>query len=476
MTDPSSLLLLSTLLKGGTSPVQKVIESIFLLKSIVDINLGNMVTRLVKFFKSYWYKYRKIITYSYTIGIGLRGKEETNANTALQAIYDYIIRNCKVKDIIQCEKRRAGYYFDSINDNTNVIIPIMKNTLKLKDHIYCYSTESELELTESTNYIELKHVKLHIYSDTLSQRTISGFLKEIISLYEEKINKEAFGTTLKILSWNSMTSSEESDEDECNYQIFENESSVTFDNLILPYETDMTIKQRLKYFNENKATYVSKGKPYTFGLCLYGPPGTGKTSFIKALANETRRHICMISFNESMTLSDLQKIFYSNIKNGKKISPKDLIFVIPEADGHNIFLKREYQTDVEHSSTLSLTDDSTERDKFIKKKKSASGVTLQDWLNIFNGLVEVTGAIFIMTTNHIDKLDPALIRPGRMDLVIELTNCETTEVERMITYLFDLDEQVSVDKKNDGKYSPAQINELCCQYSNDLDGLLTLLN
>jgi len=81
-----------------------------------------------------------------------------------------------------------------------------------------------------------------------------------------------------------------------------------------------------------------------------------------------------------------------------------------------------------------------------------------------------------MTTNHIDKLDPALIRPGRMDLVIELTNCETTEVERMITYLFDLDEQVSVDKKNDGKYSPAQINELCCQYSNDLDGLLTLLN
>ena len=42
----------------------------------------------------------------------------------------------------------------------------------------------------------------------------------------------------------------------------------------------------------------------------------------------------MISFDETMTLSDLQKIFYSNIKNGKKISPKDLIFVIPEADGH----------------------------------------------------------------------------------------------------------------------------------------------
>ena len=269
MVDPSSLLVLSTLLKGNSSPVQKVIESIFLFKSIIDFNVNNLFTRLIKWVKSYWYKYRKIITYSYTIGIGLKGKEETNANTALQAIYDFIIKNCNVKDIIQCDKRRSGYFFDSINDNTNIIIPIMKNTLKLKDDIYCYSTETDLDLAESTNYIELKHVKLHIYSDTLSQQNISSFLKNIIDIYEDKKNKEAFGTSLKILSWNNLSTSEESDEDDCDYQIFDNESAITFNNLILPYQTDLTIKQRLQYFNENKAVYVSKGKPYTFGLCLF---------------------------------------------------------------------------------------------------------------------------------------------------------------------------------------------------------------
>ena len=224
MVDPSNLLVLSTLLKGDKSPFQKVIESIFVFKSIIDFNVNNLFYRLIKWVKSYWYKYRKIITYSYTIGIGLKGKEETNANIALQAIYDYIIINCNVKDIIRCDKRKSGYFFDSINDDTNIIIPIMKNTLKLKDDIYCYSTEVELDLTETTNYIELKHVKLHIYSDTLSQQNISSFLKNIIDLYEDKKNKEAFGTSLKILSWNNLTSSDDSDEeDDCDYQIFDNE-------------------------------------------------------------------------------------------------------------------------------------------------------------------------------------------------------------------------------------------------------------
>ena len=183
--------------------------------------------------------------------------------------------------------------------------------------------EVDLDLAETKNYIELSNVKLHIYSDTLSQQDISSFLKNIIDLYEDKKNKEAFGTSLKILSWNNLTSSDDSEEDDnCDYQIFDNESSITFDNLILPSNTDMIIKQRLQYFNENKKIYVSKGKPYTFGLCLRGPPGTVKLVLLK-LANETKRHICMISFDETMTLSDLQKIFYSNIKNGKKeISPK----------------------------------------------------------------------------------------------------------------------------------------------------------
>ena len=67
MVEPSSLLVLSTLLKGDSSPFQKVIQSIFIFKSIIDFNVNNLFYRLIKWVKSYWYKYRKIITYSYIL-------------------------------------------------------------------------------------------------------------------------------------------------------------------------------------------------------------------------------------------------------------------------------------------------------------------------------------------------------------------------------------------------------------------------
>ena len=53
--------------------------------------------------------------------------------------------------------------------------------------------------------------------------------------------------------------------------------------------------------------------------------------------------------------------------------------------------------------------------------------------------------------------------------------CKTKEVERMITYLFDLDHQISLEINIDDKYSPAEVNELCCQYSSNLDGLLSFI-
>ena len=55
-----------------------------------------------------------------------------------------------------------------------------------------------------------------------------------------------------------------------------------------------------------------KGIPYTLGLLFYGPPGTGKTSSIKAIANETGRHVINIHMSAIKTKSQLKKLFYDD--------------------------------------------------------------------------------------------------------------------------------------------------------------------
>ena len=76
-----------------------------------------------------------------------------------------------MKDIIRCDKRKSGYFLDSLNDDdTTIIIPIMKNTLKLKDQIYIQ--QSYLDLAETKNYIDVLNyifIQIHTHSSFLKK-------------------------------------------------------------------------------------------------------------------------------------------------------------------------------------------------------------------------------------------------------------------------------------------------------------------
>jgi cytidylate kinase len=70
------------------------------------------------------------------------------------------------------------------------------------------------------------------------------------------------------------------------------------------------LKERVFTFLNNREWYINKGLPYTLGILLSGPPGTGKTSIIKALANDSKRHIINVNFRDCTTKSQLYKLFY----------------------------------------------------------------------------------------------------------------------------------------------------------------------
>ena len=154
---------------------------------------------------------------------------------------------------------------------------------------------------------------------------------------------------------------------------------------------DRAIKQRLverfKWFLGAETWHLSRGIPWKLGIVLHGPPGTGKTSLIHALASDLGFDIKYIK-----SLHGLGAAFLS----GK---PGDL-FVIEAIDTI--------------AGGLSRDDDRT------ADARSPGGSALHEILNSMDGMQTPDGLKFIVTTNHIDKLDPAIVRPGRIDDVIEI--------------------------------------------------------
>lgn len=176
--------------------------------------------------------------------------------------------------------------------------------------------------------------------------------------------------------------------------------------VILPQEQKTKIVDDLKWFLENKQWYMDRGIPYHRGYLFDGAPGCGKTSIISALAGEVKKDIC------SLSLSTLK-------------SDKDLMEAICEADDNAIIALEDI--DCATAAARTREDD---------KEEDGGGVTLAGLLNILDGVITPDGRIFVMTTNYPERLDAALIRPGRVDVheTFEYLNKELQEEMSKLFY------------------------------------------
>ena len=146
----------------------------------------------------------------------------------------------------------------------------------------------------------------------------------------------------------------------------------------------------VKEFLKAQKWYTDRGVPYRRGYLLYGPPGTGKTSFIQALAGELDYSVAMINLSEIGMTDDLLAQLLTQL-------PEKSILLLEDVDAA---LVNRRQRDSDGYSGRTVT---------------ASGL-----LNALDGLAAGEDRIAFLTTNHIDRLDPALIRPGRVDMMVRI--------------------------------------------------------
>lgn len=248
------------------------------------------------------------------------------------------------------------------------------------------------------------------------------------------------------------------------------------------------VKDRIHLFINNPQWYEEKGIPYTLGIMLHGPPGTGKTSLIKAIAKDTKRHIFNIKLHKDTTQTQLRNLFFNEsvyvLHNGKtesyNIPLDERIYVIEDIDCLTDVVKDREAIAVKENKNEMLpqmasqmapqmitgyTDNRMMGTKLSNdntlgvKQETSEGLTLSFVLNLLDGILETPGRILIVTTNKPETLDKAFIRPGRIDLNVEVGYCTLEMIKEMFAFFFDnYGSEFEVEYKN--KITPAELNKI----------------
>jgi hypothetical protein len=220
----------------------------------------------------------------------------------------------------------------------------------------------------------------------------------------------------------------------CFYK-YEFNSAKTFDDIFFDEKTIV----------QNLVTKLMRKELVKLTLLLHGEPGVGKTSIIKAIANETKYSVFRVKLNYIKSNSELMDLFHNaSVYTTRKYD------TVPTNKRIYVFEDIDADCDIVHTrlDAVKPVDD-------VMKPL----LTLADVLNALDGIMEINGSIIVLTTNHVDKLDPALIRPGRITYNLKLRKMSSKSANDFCKAQFGKDASITLP---DNVITPATFESLCC--------------
>lgn len=255
------------------------------------------------------------------------------------------------------------------------------------------------------------------------------------------------------------------------------------ETIVLQDNMTEDIKEDLDDFVNSETWYHEWGIPYTRGYLFYGKPGCGKTSLIKGISNYTQRHMYYLMLNHVKSDNELIDLL-------KGIDYKKAILVIEDIDCMTKIINdrsnrdssedmSELKSEIKAIKQTMMNGNMNRTDIFMQahpqlfndgpEQKTYNGeLTLSGILNAIDGIFNNDGRIMIMTSNHPEVLDRALIRSGRVDRKIKFDYCTKEQIQHMYKMMFKKEVELEeLNHINDYKYSPADIVSLFVRYKSD---------
>ena len=389
-------------------------------------------------------------------------------------------------------------YYDEIKDNKFIYIPIHNNKVLISENEQIYFELNDTDdKNDEVNKDDKKTVKIpkkknFIIILSIDNKIVNGIdiLKKFIEKCKESYdlfhNKNKDDNKQYIFEYKNSEKTDSVLELKYKQYLMEHNKDLSVNiffedkdkliNYIKPFIYDQFEKNNL---GEEK--YKRSGFTFKAGILFYGSPGCGKTSTIKSILKYTNRHGIIINLNRVKTCEELELIFRNRTINGQNINGKQLCYILEDCDAFDDDIIKSRKKDEEDFKKHSDNTEASHLAKLMEfgtmtvqnmVRKEEDSVNLSCFLNILDGIIELHGVMIIMTTNHPEKIDEALIRPGRFDFKYEFKRASKKIVKEMIQFKFELSDK-EMEKYNeymnfkDEILSPAEIQSICFK-NNDI--------